>query len=229
MKFQPLLGTDLSGSVGGIVASHNRGGAYFRNRAIPVNPNTPQQQAVRGFMATLTSLWNNTLTAVQRTAWDTYALNVPLADPLGNPRNVGGLGMYIRSNVPRLQGSEPRVDAAPIIFNLGDFTNPTFTNFDAALNQIDFNFNNTDDWANEDDAVMLLYTGRPQNPTINFFKGPYRHVGGIQGDAIVPPVSPTTVGAAFAFGVNNRVFVQIRVSRADGRLSLPFRGFGLGT
>ncbi len=228
MKFQPLLGTDLSGSVGGITASHNRGGAYFRNRAIPVNPNTTQQQAVRGFLATLTSLWNDTLTPAQRDAWNTYALNVPLLDSLGNPRNVGGLGMYIRSNVPRLQAALPRVDDGPTIFNLGDFTNPTFATFSAAGDTFNVSFAITDDWVGEDDAGMTIAASRPQNPTINFFKGPYRFAAIILGDSGAPPVPPVVIAAPFLFAVDQRIFVQARVTRADGRLTLPFRNFGLG-
>lgn len=228
MKFIPLLGTDLSGSLGGITASHNRGGAYFRNRAIPVNPNTVFQQAVRGFLATLTSLWNDTLTVAQRAAWDLYALNVPLLDPLGNPRNVGGLGMYIRSNVPRLQVALARVDAAPTIFNLGDFTNPTFDTFVAVSDVFNVNFTVGDDWVTEDGAAMLISSSRSTNPTINFFKGPYRAVAPILGDSGAPPASPVVTLAAFNIAVGNRTFILTRISRADGRLSLPFRGFGLG-
>lgn len=228
MKFRPLLGTDLSGSVGGIVASHNRGGAYFRNRAIPVNPNTPFQQAVRGFMATLTSLWNNTLTPAERTAWNTYALNVLIPDSLGEPRNIGGLGQYIRSNVPRLQNGLPRVDTAPIIFNLGESTNPSFDTFLAATDVFNVNFTVADAWVSEDDAAMLISSSRSQNATINFFKGPYRAVAAILGDVGAPPASPVVTLAAFSIEIGNRTFIQTRVSRADGRLSLPFRGFGLG-
>lgn len=228
MKFRPLLGTDLSGSVGGIVASHNRGGAYFRNRAIPVNPNTPFQQAVRGFLATLTSLWNNTLTPAERTAWDTYALNVLIPDSLGEPRNIGGLGQYIRSNVPRLQNGLPRVDTAPIIFNLGESTNPSFDTFLAATDVFNVNFTVADAWVSEDDAAMLIASSRSQNATINFFKGPYRAVAAILGDSGAPPASPVVTLAAFSIEIGNRTFIQTRVSRADGRLSLPFRGFGLG-
>ena len=228
MKFRPLLGTDLSGSVGGVTASHNRGGPYFRNRAIPVNPNTVFQQAVRGFMATLTSLWNDTLSVAQRAAWDLYALNVPIPDSLGEPRNIGGLGQYIRSNIPRLQVALPRVDDGPIVFNLGDFTNPTFDTFVAISDVFNVNFTIADAWVNEDDAAMLISSSRSNNATINFFKGPYRAVAPILGDSGAPPASPVVTLAAFSIEVGNRTFIQTRVSRVDGRLSLPFRGFGLG-
>lgn len=228
MLFKPLLGDELSGSVGGIVASHNRGGTYFRQRAIPINPNTIFQQAVRGFMATLTSLWTDLLTVAERAAWDLYALNVPIPNRLGDPRNVGGLGMYIRSNVPRLQVGLARVDAAPIIFDLGPFTNPTFDTFVAAVDTFNVNFTVADAWVSEDGAAMLIASSRSTNPTINFFKGPYRSVAPILGDSGAPPASPVVTLAAFNIAVGNRTFIQIRVSRADGRLSLPFRGFGLG-
>lgn len=228
MKFKSALITQASGSIGGLTASRNRGGQYFRARAVPVNPNSPQQQAIRGFVASLTSLWNGTLTAPQRDSWNQYALNVPLPDKLGEPRNVGGIAMYIRSNVPRLQGALPRVDDAPTVFNLGAFTNPSFGTFAATTNDFAVTFDANDDWANEDDAAMLILGSRPTNPTINFFKGPYRFAGLIAGDAITPPTSPATIVNPFNFAVDQRVFVQIRISRVDGRLTLPFRGTGLG-
>lgn len=228
MKFRPLLGTDLSGSVGGVTASHNRGGPYFRNRAIPVNPNTIFQQLVRGLLATLTSRWNDNLTPSERAAWDLYAVNVPLPDTLGQPRNVGGLGMYVRTNVPRLQVGLTRIDAAPIIFNLGDFTTPTFDTLVAAVDTYNVNFTVGDAWVSEDNAAMLLFSSRPKNATINFFNGPYRADAPILGNSGAPPASPVVTLASFPFGVGNRVFFKAAVSRADGRLSSPFRSFGLG-
>ena len=228
MLYKPLIGDQQSGSIGGITASHNRGGTYFRQRAIPVNPNTIFQQAVRGFMATLTSLWTDTLTPAERAAWDLYALNVLIPNRLGDPRNIGGLGQYIRSNVPRLQVGLARVDAAPIIFDLGPFTNPTFDTFVAISDVFNVNFTGGDDWVTEDGAAMLISSSRSTNPTINFFQGPYRAVAPILGDSGAPPASPVVTLAAFNIAVGNRTFIQIRVSRADGRLTLPFRGFGLG-
>lgn len=223
MKFKPLIGTDLSGSVGGITASHNRGGAYFRNRSIPVNPNTAFQQVVRGFMSALTSLWLNTLTQILRDTWDLYAENVLIPDALGEDRNVGGLGMYVRSNLPRLQGALPRVDTAPAIFNLGDYTAPTITSVTAATSVMLLAFTDTDAWANEDDAAMNVYTSRAQNPSVNFFKGPYRFAGQILGDGITPPTSPASITLAFPVVAAQKVFVRVNVTRSDGRLGSTFR------
>lgn len=215
-----------SGSVGGTTFSRNRGGPYMRTRAIPVNPGTPQQSAVRGFLAQLTSLWVGTLSAVQRAAWDLYALNVPLLNALGEPRNVGGLGMYVRGNVSRLQAGLARVDDGPTVFDLGDYTIPTVSSVVSVGAAITLAFDPTDPWANEDGAAMLVYTAREQNPSINFFKGPYRLAAQVAGDAITPPVSPAAVTGAFPVAVGNITFLRVAVTRADGRLSADFRSQG---
>lgn len=225
MLFRGLLATDLSGSMDGIVASHNRGGTYFRARAIPVNPNTIFQMAVRAFMSQLTSLWGDTLTDLQRAAWDLYALNVPLPNPIGQPRNVGGLGMYVRTNVFRLQNGIARQDTAPAIFDLGSFTSPTIVSITAATGILSLGFTPADAWANEAGGIMGVYASRAQNPSINFFKGPYRLAGTIIGDP-VPPSTPAAITLPFATVVGQRIFIRVATQRDDGRLASSFRDFG---
>ena len=226
MLIKSGLITQGSGSLGGMTASHNRGGLYLRARTIPTDPGTSFQQQIRGYMSTLTSLWANALTALQRDAWDTYAAAVPVINPLGDPIYLSGLNHYVRSNVPRLQAALPRVDTGPVIFNLGDFTQPGGISGDATADEIDVIFDNTDDWANEDDAAMLVYGSRDQGLTINFFKGPYRYGGPILGDSVTPPTSPAAIASAFVLTAGANVHAKVVVTRADGRLSAPFRTFG---
>jgi hypothetical protein len=223
MIFKSGLVTQASGSLGGITFSHNAGGMYMRARAIPTNPNTTFQQTIRGFVSALVDHWGNTLTQVQRDAWILYANNVPLLNSLGEPINVSGLNMYVRSNVPILQGSLPRADAAPTDFNLGEYTNPSFA-LDEPNDEIDVTFVDTDAWANEDDSAMLIFTSRAQSPTINYFKGPYRLAGAILGDGITPPTSPAVLGLPFVVAPGQRIFARAEVVRADGRLSADFLG-----
>lgn len=232
MLFDSAIISRGSGSLAGLTASRNRGGNYFRARAMPTNPNTVFQQTVRSFMADLSSRWASVLTRAQRDAWDLYALNVPLTGPLGNPRNVGGLGMYQRSNVSRLNAQEAtilRIDDAPTIFNLGDFTLPVVDSASETADTLSISYDNTDDWANEDDAAMLISVSRPDNESINFFKGPYRFAAAVLGDGTTPPTSPEVVDAPFPFALGQRLFVFIRVARADGRLSASFRGTVVGS
>lgn len=223
MKFKSPLISQASGSVGGATYSHNRGGMYIRNRTIPTNPASQFQVAIRNFVTALTSGWLSLLTAVQRAGWDNYADLVHLPDSLGDPRNVGGLGMYVRSNVPRLQAGLPQVNDAPTIYNLGEFTTPAITSITASTSVMILTFDNTDEWANEDDAGLLILGSRGQNESINFFKGPYRYADKIEGDAITPPTSPANVTIPFPLAVDQKVFCQFRVTREDGRLSGLFR------
>jgi len=209
--------TQASGSVGGMTASRNRGGNYMRARAIPTNPNTPQQILVRGLMAQLTSLWVSTLTAAQRAAWELYAANVPLVNSLGDSMTVSGLNMYIRTNVPALQAGLARIDAAPTIFDLGDFTPVTISSFTAT--NVVIGFETTDAWVSETGAALLTYSGLSVSPTINFFSGPYRSNPAIAGDATTPPTSPASRFSSYPPINGAKMFLRARVIRADGRLS----------
>jgi hypothetical protein len=222
VKFKSPLITKGSGSVAGLTFSRNKSGNYIRERSLPTNPNTPYQQAVRGFFSALAVLWQDTLTPVMRASWSLYADNVPVTDRIGDSINLTGLNMYIRSNVPRLQAGEPRVDAGPVIFNLGSFTNPTIE-IDKPNAEVDVTFDDTDEWANEDDAAMLVYGSTAKDPTINYFKNPYRILGAIQGDAIAAPATPAALFVNGAIETGQRMFFRFVVSRADGRLSPDFR------
>lgn len=206
-----------SGSVGGLTLSHNSGGLYFRARVIPTNPSTIFQTAIRVAVASLTARWIADLTQVQRDAWELYAANVPLPGPLGNPRPVSGLAMYIRGNVSRIQTGEPVADDAATVFDLSGFTPIAGEVIGGQV--LAFTFTNVDDWANADDAAMLVYMSRPQNVTINFFQGPYRFADKIQGDATTAPTSPAAITSPFTLVPGQRVFGYIRVTREDGRYS----------
>ncbi len=226
MLFDSPIISRGSGSLAGLTASRNRGGNYFRARAMPTNPNTTFQQTVRSILAAGSSLWASTLTQAQRDKWDLYAENVPLPNSLGAPINVGGIGMYQRTNVARLNtggATLTRINVAPGIFDLGDFTAPSITIVDATADTLNLAFTNTDAWANEDGSAMTVAISRPANPGINFFKGPYRFADVILGDAITPPTSPTTIALPFPVEAGQRIFVFVRVTRVDGRLSASFR------
>lgn len=218
MIFTSIILASSSGSLGGLVFSRNKGGPYIRAKGTPINPNTPAQQAVRSILSQLTSLWVDTVTAGQRVAWADYAANVPLLNPLGSARNVSAMNMYVRTNVPLLQAGFARQDDAPTIFDLGDYTAPAAQGFEASQ-VLSVAFTDTDDWVGEDDAALLIYASRQQNPTINFFKGPYQFLGSVEGDLALPPTSPQTFPVIFPITADNNVFVRAQVVRADGRLS----------
>lgn len=227
MKFKGTLIGEASGSLAGITFSRNKGGQYIRQRANPTNPGTPQQSAIRSIVGNLSNLWVNTLTPAERDAWETYAANVLLPDAFGDPRQVSGLNMYIRSNTPRLQAGATRIDTAPGIFDLGEFTAPTFAAPSEATQDIDVSFTAADAWPDVDDAHMIIFASPPQNPTINYYKGPYRLAGTIDGDSTTAPTSPATINLPFAFVAGQRIFLMANVTQGDGRYGSPFRNFAL--
>jgi len=222
MKFKSQILTQASGSVGGSTFSRNAGGMYIRARAIPTNPGTAEQNAVRWIMADLTSRWNNLLTDEQRLGWKLYSDNVQLPNTLGEQIKVGAMPMFIRSNLPRYQVGLTGVDDAPTTYNLGEFTAPVLGTVDASAGNLSLAFTNSDEWANEVGSSMLVYVSRPANNSRFFFNGPYRYAGRING-AASPPSSPATIALPFPVAAGNKVFIQVRVSRVDGRLSSAFR------
>jgi len=222
MKFNSQVYSAVSGSIGGITYAHNQGGMYSRARAIPTNPNSSFQQAMRNAMSQLTTAWLATLNTVQRTGWTTFAANVPILDALGQSRTISALAWYIKANSLRLQVGLARIDNAPVVFELATLTLPVHT-IAGSANTDSVAFTNTDGWAGEVGGSLLLYFSRAQNATKNFFAGPYRFGGRING-AVVPPTSPQVVTMPFFSGLaGSKIFVKLMCVRADGRPSAVYR------
>jgi len=221
MLFKSQLIAQGSGSMGGLVASHNRFGQYMRRRAIPVNPSTSFQQAVRLAFMTLAAAWKNILTAQMRTDWETYAINTPVTNRIGDTVTLTGLNMYIRCNTPRIQIGLSRVDAGPSIFGLPE-TDSTFTPTAVASTDIvSLAFSNALPWANEVGGYLIAYQTRPFSPSIVYLPISMREVKNVAG-AVIPPTSPATYTSPFNLSAGQALKVQARISRADGRLSAPF-------
>jgi hypothetical protein len=221
MLFKGVFQAQASGSVGGLTASHGRSGSYFRQRSIPVNPNTSFQQAMRNITGNLATAWVTTLTDVQRAAWDAYGDAVAMTNRVGDTIYLTGLNHFIRSNAPRIQASEPRVDDAPTIFALTDVTLPSMT-ISEGTQLVSVAYDNTDAWANEVGGFLKFDLSRPNNPTINYFKGPYRFTDKEIGLA-VPPTSPKTATVPFPVVEGQNVFALLRGALVDGRLSQAIR------
>lgn len=218
MKFSSLVYSAVSGSVGGLTYSHNKSGMYTRARAIPTNPATTQQQAIRNFNSALVAAWSNSLTATQRGNWEIFAANMPVTNPLGAVHHLSGQNWFIKNNVARLQSGLSVVTAAPSIFAAAVLTTPGITSVTAATDVAVITFTNTDEWAGNAAGGLLVYTSRPQNAGRSFFKGPYRFAGRIAG-AATPPTSPQNINLAFPVSVGQKVFFRFIAVQADSRIS----------
>lgn len=97
MKYIGLLSSAASGKLGGVVASHNRGGTYFRHHSIPVQPRTPAQRAVRNQLAAFSSAFK-ALTAAQISGWNALGNTVTLKSKLGTTYNPTGQQLFVSCN-----------------------------------------------------------------------------------------------------------------------------------
>lgn len=213
----------MSGSIAGDTYARNRYGNYSRARTKPVNPNTARQIAVRASLATLTVRWSQTLTALQRAAWDLYASNVAMKNRLGETINLTGFNHYIRSNVERQRNGLGVVDAGPVVFEL-PAQDPTFAvTASEATQQVTLAYDDTMDWADETGGWMVFYLGMPQNAQRNFFAGPWRYCTNVPGADGAPPAGPKVAGVPYAIAELQHLWVYARILMADGRCSEVFR------
>lgn len=213
----------ISGSIGGTVFSHNRYGPYIRSRSVPVNPNSPAQQAVRADLAYLVAEWHDTLTAVQRAAWAVYAAAINFTNALGESIKLTAFNHFCRSNVSLLNSALDYVADGPVVLLLPG-TDPLFAvTISKAANQISVTFDDTAAWCSEDDAYMTIQQGMPQAQTRNFFSSPYRHSDTIFGNNMTPITSPQLCNMVFPIAENQKNWIQARIGRADARLSVPFQ------
>jgi len=214
---------EMAGSIAGTVFARNRYGKYARARSKPTNPNTPGQQQVRAAIAWLTDHWSSTLTPDQRTAWQLYADSLNMLNRLGEVMHLSGFNHFCRSNAIPKRNADTVVVAGPTIFEIPEH-DPTFA-FTAseATQKISVTFDAEAAWANETDGHLYVFAGKPMNAQRNFFAGPWRFAAAIDGDDTTPPTSPSEVDSPWVISEGQALWIYARISRADGRLSEPFR------
>jgi len=219
MKFTSPVISAASGSIAGITYSRNRGGNYQRARAVPTNPNTPRQQGVREALGSLSNSWNNTLTGAQRDAWNLYAANTPVIDPLGQSIKLSGFNMFVRTNTVTALAGLPLLAGAPSTFNLG--STPAINTFsvDIGADPGGLAVSGTVDGADATSAIVFSL-GRPTNPGVSFFRGPYRFMRSEATDgAGIYTIGDDTTTYPFPIAEGNKVYVSVRALLVDGRLS----------
>lgn len=208
----------ISGREGGQVYAHNRFGQYIRRHVVPTNPNSPQQQAIRSSMQVLANYWQNSLDDTERESWADYAANVPMLNRMGSVIHLTAINMFVRSNTPRLIVGLAIKKDAPAVYNLGSLSLPTVgAVVIGPPSTVSITPVVTDDWYLDADGRGWVYFSRPNDTTVNFFKGPYRrsltNLVGLGGATVMTLPFPVVAG--------QRVFAQMRGMCKDGRLSAP--------
>lgn len=124
------MASDIRGSTGGVVFSRNRGGAYTRNRTVPINPQSPAQVAQREALTAASRAWQD-LSPAAKDAWNAAAEQVPPADAInrvGQAITLNGQQYFVRCNTvlgtlnsPSFPVEEPPFDG--VIGRIQEVTN----------------------------------------------------------------------------------------------------------
>lgn len=216
----------MSGSIAGNTFARNRFGNYTRARTKPVNPKSARQVGARVAIMYLAEQWReDPMTDVIRTAWQTYANSVNWNNKLGETVTLTGFNMFIRANAALLRLGGTVVTAGPTDLGLpaGD-PNMVVSACSAAAQTFTLTFDDTMDWCEEVGAYLSLDQGEPQNPTRNFFGGPWRGCAYLSGFATPGVVSPSVgiVDIGYTFVEGQKIWWRGQIIRADGRVSTKF-------
>jgi len=210
----------MSGSIAGDVHARNRFGNYVRPRTKPVNPHSERQEAARAVVSHLAERWHGTLDDTQRGLWADYAAGVAMKNRLGETIHLTGFNHYIRSNAANLMCRAVVKDDAPAILSLPEKDILLQCTEESIADQ-EFTFIfSQDGWTPDNDQKLnlLLYQGRPQLESRDFYATPWRYMGTVT-DADAGAGNTKALPAAFPFAVNQKVWFQARVMTVARRVS----------
>lgn len=225
MKVESTIFSEMRGSLGGMTASRNRYGAYVRNRTIPVDPRSALQIDIRNAMADQKAYWREQISAVDKAAWDVYAANTGWLNKLGKSVNLTGELEYLRQAIPSVQAGIDPIETGPTTYYRPSLTPGTTFSVDAASDELEVALAVQEQWLDEDGAFLAVYCSRPQNPTRNFWGGPYRYAGVIEGDSVTPLSGTYAFTLPFVALAGQVIFGYALLRRAEGVISIrrPFR------
>ncbi len=208
MKF---LNYPSSGSYQGLTFSRNRNGQYVRSRAIPVNPHTSFQAAVRARLASNAQDWRE-LTALQREGWATLGEQIVRNDTLGQSYTLTGFQAFVLVNNNKMAAGDTVVLDAPV----HDVPEP-LTTVTATITVASFNvaFTPTPLAATE----RIFVSGGPQRSPGRTFEGDYRLLQVSAAAGLSPQVAFSSYIARMGTPVvGNKIFVSVQ-RYASGFLS----------
>lgn len=229
MLFKGVMLSSLSGSVDGATYSHNRGGPYVRERTIPIDPDSPEQQALRDTMAELATIWAVTLNTAQRDRWQLFANKNKHPNRIGEMRKISGRAEFFRANIIRGQmkawlGEDIGYIVTPSTIGPSCVTSPSFSIVcsDPATAEFYMSWDDTEAWSTSGGSALLIYLSDPQTNVINWFRSPYT----------LASFAQTGYGGTRSFNLpaiapidaEKRVFWKARITMDDGRVSQPWMG-----
>lgn len=204
----PLAGA-ISGKVGGVVFSHNRGGAYVKSLTIPVDPNTQSQQEVRSILATQSASWADQSDAL-RASFQNWAVQNPVINALGRSILLSGQQAWVQLQ-SRLALNADTLLTAPPIINAPDGLATLVLDADIGVGDVDLTFTATPTAAN---IKLWILAAVVNSAGVKYVRNLYRFIG-VSGTAEASPfVIQSLVEAKFGTLVNGQT-LHVRVATFD--------------
>lgn len=206
-----VLDVPLSGSQANTTASRNRFGQYRRTRATPVNPNTPEQSAVRSAFAFNAASFK-ALTLTQQASWASWAAIHPRVDSLGQTYTMTPLQAFLAIALlmanagltPPTTAPTSDTPAAPVI-SADSLTSELSIDFDPSPIAAD---------------TTLLLEASPPKTTGCLFNKDFRFFAALAAAVTTPKDLTVPYTAKFgALSVGQRIFVRARLLNSDGQVS----------
>lgn len=220
IKFSALV-SDMRGKLNGSVASRNRGGSYLRNKTTPVNPQTPEQQAVRSNFGNISSQWRG-LEEASRENFRQFAKEMPYIDIFGDQRYLSGSQMFQRTGINRSLVGEPPLDNPEFPEAFPIFSEEISFSLISSLDGVALAFQNLP--ATSDEMLLLIYATPGQSAGITFAKNKLRLLGafetGAGGSLSISTEYTSRLGAP---SEGSKVFVRMAlIDVVAGLTSAPF-------
>jgi hypothetical protein len=210
MRFNPTIGSDLSGHLGGVVASHNTYGVYLKRRVHPVNNKTAPQLAVRSAFQVVSQSWRG-LDAGEQLAWTTAS--IVKKSRKGFIVTLSGQAAYMWVNILRQYIGLALIDAPPVSPDPAELTLPTVSV--TAPNTYSVTYTDTDPW-NASGGGVLAAVGGPLSAGVAYWQK-FRHAGSTLG----PVTSPWVQTLPMSVVAGNRLRFRFHVTDPSGRMSVP--------
>lgn len=226
MLFRGLLATQLSGALDGLIAARNSGGAYFRNRTTPTDPNTSRQIYMRSALNAAYLNWLD-LSPEQRAKWESYARTIVRTNRIGAQRHNSGWNEFVRAYTYRKYAESQLTIGLTTTLSAIDLPQPIATGcvgtLNSAENFLTFSTDADQDWMSTPEGALLLEVSgvrtapgvialTPYPPTRNFFKGPWQLAAYIDTAYTSTTVQATLTREPTA---GERVFWRARVSTLE--------------
>lgn len=212
IKFGAMM-VDASGKLGGQVFSKNRGGAYIRTKATPLNPQTTSQMAIRGIFASVSSAWSG-LSEAGRQSFNNLVSSYARTDIFGDLRNPSGKNLFQRLNQNLVISGQPQITTCVQPSEV-PFANVTGVTIEAGATEMNLSFE-----GDTSDSKMVIWATPPVSAGTSFVKNKLRQIAVLDGQAAATVNVVSHYIAKFgAFDEDSNIYFGVRVINANGQAS----------